>query len=96
LQCSVMYGKHEDKEPVYRCIECNEESNELYRDYKHGVLKITICKSCQKPVDKYIEYDPVIILINAMLCKAQAYRHILFNTKINVSLLTCNIQIAFS
>lgn len=36
-------------------------------------------------MDKYIEYDPVIILINAVLCKAQAYRHILFNTKINVS-----------
>ncbi|XP_016050035.2 protein ARV1 isoform X2 [Erinaceus europaeus] len=27
----------------YRCIECNQESNELYRDYHHGVLKITIC-----------------------------------------------------
>ncbi|KAM9316742.1 protein ARV1 [Gastrophryne carolinensis] len=69
---------------IYRCIECSEESKELYRDYRHGVLKITICKSCQKPVDKYIEYDPVIILINAMLCKVQAYRHILFNTKINI------------
>uniref|UniRef100_H0WR07 Protein ARV n=1 Tax=Otolemur garnettii TaxID=30611 RepID=H0WR07_OTOGA len=68
----------------YRCIECNQEAKELYRDYNHGVLKITICKSCQKPVDKYIEYDPVIILINAILCKAQAYRHILFNTKINI------------
>ncbi|XP_045673809.1 protein ARV1 isoform X2 [Phyllostomus hastatus] len=68
----------------YRCIECNQEAKELYRDYNHGVLKITICKSCQKPVDKYIEYDPVIILINAVLCKAQAYRHILFNTKINM------------
>ncbi|CAK6442276.1 unnamed protein product [Pipistrellus nathusii] len=68
----------------YRCIECNQEAKELYRDYNHGVLKITICKSCQKPVDKYIEYDPVIILINAILCKAQAYRHILFNTKINM------------
>ncbi|XP_011379196.2 protein ARV1 isoform X1 [Pteropus vampyrus] len=43
-----------------------------------------LLKSCQKPVDKYIEYDPVIILINAILCKAQAYRHILFNTKINM------------
>ncbi|XP_053567871.1 protein ARV1 [Bombina bombina] len=73
-----------DTNPIYRCIECNEESRELYKDYKHGVLKITICKSCQKPVDKYIEYDPVIILINAMLCKAQAYRHILFNTTINI------------
>lgn len=67
-----------------RCIECNQEAKELYRDYNHGVLKITICKSCQKPVDKYVEYDPVIILINAILCKAQAYRHILFNTEINL------------
>lgn len=31
----------------YRCIECNQEAKELYRDYKHGVLKITICVSCQ-------------------------------------------------
>ncbi|XP_036592438.1 protein ARV1-like [Trichosurus vulpecula] len=67
----------------YRCIECNQEATELYRDYNHWVLKITICKSCQKPVDKYIEYDPVITLISAILCKAQAYRYILFNTKIN-------------
>lgn len=29
----------------YRCIECNQEAKELYRDYNHGVLKITICVS---------------------------------------------------
>ncbi|XP_077202661.1 protein ARV1 [Paroedura picta] len=69
---------------TYRCIECNRKAPELYRDYQRGVLRISICESCQKPVDKYIEYDPVIILINAILCKAQAYRHILFNTKINI------------
>ncbi|XP_066467502.1 protein ARV1 [Tiliqua scincoides] len=69
---------------AYRCIECNRKASELYKDYQRGVLRISICKSCQKPVDKYIEYDPVIILINAILCKAQAYRHILFNTKINI------------
>ncbi|XP_044276745.1 protein ARV1 [Varanus komodoensis] len=69
---------------VYRCIECNRKATELYKDYQRGVLRISICKSCQKPVDKYIEYDPVIILINAILCKTQAYRHILFNTKINI------------
>ncbi|CAI5770494.1 Protein ARV [Podarcis lilfordi] len=69
---------------AYRCIECSRKAPELYKDYQRGVLRISICKSCQKPVDKYIEYDPVIILINAILCKAQAYRHILFNTKINI------------
>ncbi|XP_033873987.3 protein ARV1 isoform X2 [Acipenser ruthenus] len=68
---------------LYKCIECSQEANELHRDYSNGVLKITIC-SCQKPVDKYIEYDPVIILIDAILCKAQAYRHIIFNTTLNI------------
>ncbi|XP_042302108.1 protein ARV1 [Sceloporus undulatus] len=75
--------------PYYRCIECNGEATELYKDYQRGVLRLSICKSCQKPVDKYIEYDPVIILINAILCKAQAYRHILFNIEINIHSKLC-------
>ncbi|KAG9347520.1 hypothetical protein JZ751_005088 [Albula glossodonta] len=68
----------------YKCVECNSNANELHRDYSNGILKITICDSCQRPVDKYIEYDPVIILIDAILCKTQAYRHIIFNTKTNI------------
>lgn len=39
-------------------------------------------------MDKYIEYDPVIILIDAILCKTQAFRHILFNTSLDVSILS--------
>ncbi|XP_046729742.1 protein ARV1 isoform X2 [Silurus meridionalis] len=37
----------------------------------------------------YIEYDPVIILIDAILCKIQAFRHILFNTQINIHWKLC-------
>ncbi|MBN3271678.1 ARV1 protein, partial [Polyodon spathula] len=48
------------------------------------MLCLCSVKSCQKPVDKYIEYDPVIILIDTILCKAQAYRHIIFNTTLNI------------
>uniref|UniRef100_A0A668S530 Protein ARV n=1 Tax=Oreochromis aureus TaxID=47969 RepID=A0A668S530_OREAU len=73
----------------FRCIECNEKAAELHRDYSNGILKITICESCQKPVDKYIEYDPVIILIDAILCKTQAFRHILFNTRLNIHWKLC-------
>uniref|UniRef100_A0A8P4K292 Protein ARV n=1 Tax=Dicentrarchus labrax TaxID=13489 RepID=A0A8P4K292_DICLA len=72
-----------------RCVECNEKASELHRDYSNGILKITICESCQKPVDKYIEYDPVIILIDAILCKTQAFRHILFNTSLNIHWKLC-------
>ncbi|XP_033932052.1 protein ARV1 [Pseudochaenichthys georgianus] len=73
----------------FRCVECNEKAPELHRDYSKGILKITICESCQKPVDKYIEYDPVIILIDAILCKTQAFRHILFNTSLNIQWKLC-------
>uniref|UniRef100_A0A4W5NQ65 Protein ARV n=1 Tax=Hucho hucho TaxID=62062 RepID=A0A4W5NQ65_9TELE len=73
----------------FRCVECNKDANELHRDYSNGILKITICGSCQKPVDKYIEYDPVIILIDAILCKTQAFRHILFNTTLNIHWKLC-------
>ncbi|CAL1585772.1 unnamed protein product [Knipowitschia caucasica] len=78
-------GKVQD----FRCVECNENATELHRDYSNGILKITICESCQKPVDKYIEYDPVIILIDAILCKTQAFRHILFNTSLNIHWKLC-------
>lgn len=77
------------KKDDFRCVECNEEASELHRDYRNGILKITICESCHKPVDKYIEYDPVIILIDAILCKAQAFRHILFNTNLNIQWKLC-------
>ncbi|XP_064847069.1 protein ARV1-like [Oncorhynchus masou masou] len=73
----------------FRCVECNKDAHELHRDYSNGILKITICGSCQKPVDKYIEYDPVIILIDAILCKTQAFRHILFNTTLNIHWKLC-------
>ncbi|XP_056151090.1 protein ARV1 [Lampris incognitus] len=74
---------------VFRCVECNERTAELHRDYSNGILKITVCGSCHKPVDKYIEYDPVIILIDAILCKTQAFRHILFNTNLNIHWKLC-------
>ncbi|XP_059212616.1 protein ARV1 [Centropristis striata] len=73
----------------FRCVECNEKATELHRDYSNGILTITICESCHKPVDKYIEYDPVIILIDAILCKTQAFRHILFNTSLNIHWKLC-------
>ncbi|KAM9840061.1 protein ARV1 [Aulostomus maculatus] len=74
---------------VLRCVECNEKATELHRDYSNGILKITLCESCQKPVDKYIEYDPVVILIDAILCKTQAFRHILFNTSLDIHWKLC-------
>ncbi|XP_077991976.1 protein ARV1-like [Glandiceps talaboti] len=73
----------------YVCIECGHGSNELYRYFSDSVLKITHCDYCGKVVDKYIEFDPVIILLDGVLLKAQAYRHILYNSKVSVHWKLC-------
>nr|CAD7596093.1 unnamed protein product [Timema genevievae] len=36
-------------------------------------------ESCQQIADKYLEYDPVNIIIDMVLLNEQAYRHILYN-----------------
>ncbi|XP_068627931.1 protein ARV1 isoform X2 [Battus philenor] len=67
----------ENKE--YRCVHCGEPSGALFRTYGPSVLKLTKC-SCKNIVDKYIEYDPVIVMIDLVLMSREAQRHILYNT----------------
>lgn len=75
----VCMSKHEEGK-----FYLNQNGDHGGNDDETRVI-ILFQKSCAKPVDKYIEYDPVIILIDAILCKIQAFRHILFNTQVNVS-----------
>lgn len=65
----------------FQCIECGSQIDNLYRDYKGGSIKMSRCKVCNKVADKYVEYDPVIILLDALLLRQQAYRHLLINKK---------------
>lgn len=67
------------KKMKYKCIECGASVESLYRDYKANIIKIHHCESCQSVADKYIEYEPVIILLDALLLQPQAYRHLLLN-----------------
>ena len=46
---------------------------------------IVLQPSCQKVVDKYIEFDHMVIFLDALLHKPQVYRHLLFNIHISVS-----------
>jgi len=69
----------------YRCIECGHVAAELYKDFNGGgVIKISHCEKCSEVVDKYIEYDPVLIFLDAILHKRQAYRHLLFNMETSI------------
>ncbi|XP_017762763.1 PREDICTED: protein ARV1 [Eufriesea mexicana] len=70
---------------MYRCVNCGTAIEELYRRYSPNVLKLLKCETCGLLADKYIEYDPVIILVDLILLKKRAYRHLLYNCDITPS-----------
>ncbi|XP_012273772.1 protein ARV1 [Orussus abietinus] len=65
---------------MYTCINCGTELGELYRRYSPSVLKVLKCEKCGALADKYIEYDPAIVLVDLVLLEKPAYRHLLYNS----------------
>ncbi|KAE8736588.1 hypothetical protein FOCC_FOCC017957 [Frankliniella occidentalis] len=63
-----------------RCVHCGGLVPQLYRRYSATVLKMVSCARCGQVADKYIEYDPVLVLLDLVLLNRQAIRHILYNT----------------
>ena len=48
-------------------------------------FKSHLQNECNEVVDKYIEQDPVLTFLDALLLKIQAFRHILHNCGLKVS-----------
>ncbi|XP_014663151.1 PREDICTED: protein ARV1-like [Priapulus caudatus] len=69
------------EEQRYKCINCGHNVPELCKKYNANVIKLAHCDLCGKQVDKYIEFDPVIIFLDAVLQKKEPYRHVIFNTE---------------
>lgn len=44
---------------------------------------LLIQENCGNLADKYIEYDPVIVLVDLVLLEKPAYRHLLYNSNFN-------------
>uniref|UniRef100_A0A1E1XTX0 Protein ARV n=1 Tax=Amblyomma sculptum TaxID=1581419 RepID=A0A1E1XTX0_AMBSC len=65
--------------PSYACVHCGEMQPQLYRSYGPDLLKLSRCSGCNRVVDEYIETEFSIVLIDAVLQKLEAYRHIIFN-----------------
>ncbi|XP_054736124.1 protein ARV1 isoform X2 [Anastrepha obliqua] len=63
----------------YICINCGHPIAELYRKYSNTAIKTNNCEKCHKIADKYIEFDTIIILVDAMLLSQESYRHMLHN-----------------
>ena len=62
------------------CIECGYPNIDcLYSKYKSDYIKLSVCPECNKIADKYIEYDSVILFLDILLLKRQAYKHLAYN-----------------
>uniref|UniRef100_A0A0N5ARG4 Protein ARV n=1 Tax=Syphacia muris TaxID=451379 RepID=A0A0N5ARG4_9BILA len=65
----------------YICINCCQEMDSLYRTYAGGNIRLTQCSKCKHVVDKYVEYDIVLVVIDLILQYIGAYRHLLLNAE---------------
>ncbi|KAI4302499.1 hypothetical protein MLD38_038235 [Melastoma candidum] len=67
------------EEKKKRCVECGSHVESLYVQYSPGNIRLMKCERCKAVADGYIECEHMILLIDLILHKPQAYRHLLFN-----------------
>ncbi|CAK9150892.1 unnamed protein product [Ilex paraguariensis] len=63
----------------FRCIQCGFPNKTLYIQYSPGNIRLMKCDNCKAVADEYIECEIMIVLIDLILHKAKAYRHLFFN-----------------
>jgi hypothetical protein len=61
----------------------------LYVEYSPTNIRLTRCAKCGKVADKYVEYELILVLMDAILHKRPAVRHLLFNRLSDNSLQVC-------
>ncbi|KAG5043243.1 hypothetical protein AAZX31_03G110200 [Glycine max] len=63
----------------YRCIQCWCPVKTLYVQYSPGNIRLMKCENCKAVADEYIECEIMILVIDLILHKPKAYRHLLHN-----------------
>ncbi|KAK4260202.1 hypothetical protein QN277_003348 [Acacia crassicarpa] len=63
----------------YRCVQCGFRIKTLYVQYSPSNIRLMKCVNCKAVADEYIECQIMILLIDLMLHKCKAYRHLFFN-----------------
>ncbi|KAJ1421897.1 Arv1-like family-domain-containing protein [Ochromonadaceae sp. CCMP2298] len=65
--------------PRFVCVQCAEPVESLYVEYSLTNIRLTRCDKCGRVADHYIEYELLLVLIDVMLHRKPAVRHMLFN-----------------
>ncbi|KAM0937282.1 putative Arv1 protein [Dioscorea sansibarensis] len=79
LNKSIMSTSAKTGEETVVCVNCGSRVNTLYVQYSPGNIRLMKCDDCKAVADPYIECEFMIILIDLILHKPKAYRHLLYN-----------------
>ena len=64
----------------YICTNCASPTPTLYKVYSTpGSIQLTTCKGCGNDVDPYIEREWLLVFMDCVLHRHEAYRHVLYN-----------------
>jgi hypothetical protein len=65
----------------YYCVHCATPCDSLYRQYETSVsnIKLTRCNLCLSNVDPYVEREWLLVILDCLLLRTEAYRHVLWH-----------------
>lgn len=75
----IKCGAESEKEISFRCVECGFSVPTLYIQYSPGNIRLMKCGNCKAVADEYIECELMILVIDLILHKIRAYRHLFYN-----------------
>ncbi|KAL3510089.1 hypothetical protein ACH5RR_029490 [Cinchona calisaya] len=68
-----------EKDGDFQCVECCFPIKRLYIQYSPGNIRLKRCENCKNVADEYIECEHMITVIDLILHKPKAYRHLFYN-----------------
>ena len=71
------------------CVECGAKIDKLLKKLPHNEYELSLCKECGLIADPYIEYELNLKILHMFLCRAQVYRHLLYNFVIPSKFVIC-------
>ncbi|KAL9148435.1 hypothetical protein ABFS82_12G040900 [Erythranthe guttata] len=63
----------------FRCVQCGFPIKTLYIQYSPGNIRLMRCGKCKAVADEYIECELMILVIDLILHKPKAFRHLFYN-----------------
>jgi len=82
-------------DPHHVCVHCGCPTPILHRLLSGNHIKLVECKNCHRDVDPYIEREMLLVMIDLILLRSSAYKHILFNRPVAEHVMVASFMILF-